>query len=301
MKTFMLSTAVLAFVALPFHAQTATSGPSGAVTSGETEGRQATVPMHMQGDMQVSADAMIGKRIYIHREDPQADPNVDVITGFAEAPDTWEDIGEVRDVFIAADGKLVSVIMEFGGFLGLSEHKTTLPMAELKFLPHADGEGNYFVVYTGSRARLEGADAYDRSAMENQSYQAADLGQKNAGAAAVADPVSIAQNNAMVRPERDSLTRREIGTLTAENLTGARVYGANNNWVGEVSALVLAEGGKISHAVVDVGGWLGIGEHPVALSLDQVDIRSNDGMTGDIIVYVDLTEDHLKAMPAWKK
>ena len=301
MKTFMLSMALLTLVALPVHAQTATGGTSGAVAAGQAEGRMATVPMHMRGDMQMSADAMIGKRIYKQREGLQADPNVDLTTGFAEAPDTWEDIGEVRDVIIAADGKLVSVIMESGGFLGLSEHKTNVPMAELKFLQDTDGGGNYFVAYTGNRARLEGADAYDRSATEGQSYQALEDGQKNAGAAAVADPDSIAQNDAMVHPERDSLTRREIGTLTAENLIDARVYGANNNWVGEVSALVLAEGGKISHAVVDVGGWLGIGEHPVALSLDQVDIRSNDGMTGDIIVYVDLTEDHLKAMPAWKK
>jgi hypothetical protein len=85
-------------------------------------------------------------------------------------------------------------------------------------------------------------------------------------------------------------------TLTTEELTGARVYGVTDEWVGEIGQLILADDGKITEAVIDVGGWLGMGEYPVALNFDQMDIRQ-DG--NSFVVYVDYSEEELKALPEW--
>ena len=88
--------------------------------------------------------------------------------------------------------------------------------------------------------------------------------------------------------------------LTTENLTGARVYDTNDKWVGEISELVVDGSGKITEAIVDVGGFLGIGEKPVALQLSDLKILREDG--GDEVkVYTAMAEDQLESMPAFEK
>lgn len=63
--------------------------------------------------------------------------------------------------------------------------------------------------------------------------------------------------------------------IKAEELTGARVYDANDEWIGEIHDVVVTEDGK-TFAVIDVGGFLGIGEKPVALGLDEL-LISHEG------------------------
>jgi len=87
--------------------------------------------------------------------------------------------------------------------------------------------------------------------------------------------------------------------LTAEALDGARVYDANDKWVGEISELLLDDSGKITDAVVDVGGFLGIGEKPVALQLSDLKILKQDE-TDSVRVYTAMAEEELEAMPEFE-
>lgn len=98
--------------------------------------------------------------------------------------------------------------------------------------------------------------------------------------------------------DRQMLEPVDIADLTAEDLDGARVFGANNDWIGDVGELVVSDG-QITHAIVDVGGFLGIGEKPVAMSFDEVEVRSN-GRAGGVSVYVDATEEELNSMQRWE-
>ena len=92
----------------------------------------------------------------------------------------------------------------------------------------------------------------------------------------------------------------EESYLTAENLDGARVYDANDEWVGEISELVIAEDGQITDAIVDVGGFLGLGEKPVALKLTDLQILRQDG-GDDVRIYTAMAEEELEAMPEFEK
>ena len=115
----------------------------------------------------------------------------------------------------------------------------------------------------------------------------ADLGQAADGTMGERQPIM-----------RDGYAVAEGDYLTTEKLTGARVYDANDEWIGDVSELVLSEQGQITEAVIDVGGFLGMGEKPVALKLGDVDILRNEG-GDDVRVYVSMTKEQLDQLPAF--
>jgi hypothetical protein len=65
--------------------------------------------------------------------------------------------------------------------------------------------------------------------------------------------------------------------------------------IGEINDLVVGADGRITHAVLGVGGFLGIGEKNVALPLNQVRLmRQSDGT---LIGFVTSTKAQLQEMP----
>lgn len=84
----------------------------------------------------------------------------------------------------------------------------------------------------------------------------------------------------------------------AKDITGERVYDSNDEWIGEVSEMVVADGK--TWAIVDVGGFLGIGEKPVALDLSELNVTT-DAETDATKVSVDMTKDELESMPEYDK
>ena len=115
------------------------------------------------------------------------------------------------------------------------------------------------------------------------------------------DSTTMDESTTMMAPgiERDGYQPVMTKDLTAEDLTGARVYGLNDEDVGEISELVLTDAGMVEKAVIDVGGFLGIGEKPVAVAMDELTIiRNAEG--DDLRVYIDSTEDALEARPEYE-
>ncbi|ASM73492.1 MULTISPECIES: PRC-barrel domain-containing protein [Roseobacteraceae] len=97
----------------------------------------------------------------------------------------------------------------------------------------------------------------------------------------------------------DGWAQVEFDDLTAEDLTGAAVFDAQMEGIGEVGELYVSEDGKLTGALLDIGGFLGIGEDHVRVDMASLNIqRGNDG--GEVRVYVDMTEDSLKAMQETK-
>jgi hypothetical protein len=106
----------------------------------------------------------------------------------------------------------------------------------------------------------------------------------------------------LVRPDvtREGYTSIQANELTADKLQGARVYGPKDEDVGEINKIVLSnDGKKIDKVVLDIGGFLGIGEHRIAVTMDELNIvRNADG--SDFRVYIDANQANLKAQPEFK-
>ncbi|WP_138469392.1 PRC-barrel domain-containing protein [Poseidonocella sp. HB161398] len=91
----------------------------------------------------------------------------------------------------------------------------------------------------------------------------------------------------------------DIGDVTTEQLTGARVYDLNDKRIGEVHEVAMTADGQPGKAIVDVGGFLGIGEKRVELGFDQMNIEKLNG--GDELrIQVNATEEQLKEMPEYE-
>ncbi len=94
----------------------------------------------------------------------------------------------------------------------------------------------------------------------------------------------------------DATTSGAVIGMSEAELVGKRVHGADGSDLGEVSAVTLDGSGQVSGVVIDVGGFLGIGEKPVALSADKIQVITNPS-DGSTTLSVSMTEEELKALP----
>ena len=60
------------------------------------------------------------------------------------------------------------------------------------------------------------------------------------------------------------------GNWRASKLMGLDVYNEANEKLGDVNELILDKNGKVTAVVIGVGGFLGMGEHDIAVSMDKL-------------------------------
>lgn len=60
------------------------------------------------------------------------------------------------------------------------------------------------------------------------------------------------------------------GNWRASKLMGLNVYNEANEKLGDINELLLDKSGKINAVVIGVGGFLGMGEHDIAVSIDKL-------------------------------
>jgi putative membrane protein len=68
--------------------------------------------------------------------------------------------------------------------------------------------------------------------------------------------------------------------MLVSDLRGTRVYGANNENIGEINDILVDRNGRVVAAIVGVGGFLGIGEKNVAVPFQSLEY-SSDGRRAD--------------------
>ncbi|MBO6676906.1 MAG: PRC-barrel domain-containing protein [Rhizobiales bacterium] len=252
----------------------------------------ALLDYQVQSETDLAASDLIGMRIYASENDMETGTTINVGDN-----QEWDDLGEINDLFVTRDGEVAAVILGIGGFLGIGERDVAVDMSEIRFV-NEDGEnGEFFLVINASQAELENAPAFERH--DSAANQMED------GMAATETPMNADAETDRMRErfttpvvERDGYVEAGRAELTTEMMTGARVYDTNDADIGEVSQLMVSDDGMIDNVIIDVGGFLGLGEKPIAVSFDELRIlRTDDGT--DIRVYIDATESQLEEQPAF--
>lgn len=96
------------------------------------------------------------------------------------------------------------------------------------------------------------------------------------------------------------LTTVPANSFRAENLIGAELKTrSGDETIGPVTDLIIDENGKIAAVIVEVGGFLGLGEKNVAISWDAIERRSNQ-QDADTSFRVDATKEALQDAPEYK-
>lgn len=91
----------------------------------------------------------------------------------------------------------------------------------------------------------------------------------------------------------------DVTTMGTDELIGASVYSYDNDNLGEIGEIVLTDDGKTDAIVIDVGGFLGIGEKPVAVAFDDLEFRADEN--GNLYVYTKFTEEQLESAAEYKE
>lgn len=243
---------------------------------------------------EVLASDLIGMRIYATENDVEAQPYE------AGAEQDWDDIGEVNDVILTTDGSVRAVVLGIGGFLGIGERDIAIEMSSLTFVREADDRDDFFIVVNANREALENTPAFESQADDRSGDMEAPPKDQVSEVEKTDMQPTGDMGPTLVRPTvvREGYRDAEPQDITADMLEGIRVYGANDEDVGEIDRLVITTDGQVKYAVVDVGGFLGIGEHSIAVTMDELQIMREDDGDG-IRVFIDSTQSELEKKPEY--
>jgi sporulation protein YlmC with PRC-barrel domain len=94
-------------------------------------------------------------------------------------------------------------------------------------------------------------------------------------------------------------TQEAKGPWLASSFIRSSVYNMAGERIGDVNDLAIDESGKVTAVIIGVGGFLGIGEKEVSMTLSEVKrMVHSDGKT---YFTVNATKDQLKAAPDYKR
>ncbi|MEP7452432.1 PRC-barrel domain-containing protein [Phyllobacterium sp. SB3] len=221
---------------------------------------------------QVLASGLIGQSVYNSSKDDAAS------------------IGEVKDVVLNPEGRAEAAIVGVGGFLGVGEKEVAVGLDQLSWTEKPDKK-RWLVIAT-TREELDKAPAYDRSVLLTDG--ASDP------AKAPEPPVANQTEPQAEKPAaelRSALKAVPSSAMSADKLIGSTVYGPEDETLGSVGDALMTPDGQIEAFVVDVGGFLGLGKKPIAVSIENLDLLADD--SGKISVFTPFTKKDLEAQPAY--
>src|SRR3982074_3313565 len=80
---------------------------------------------------------------------------------------------------------------------------------------------------------------------------------------------TFAQNATTDRSNVNTAVHRD-GQWRSSKLIGVNVYNDNNEKIGDIPELIIDKSGKVDNVVLGVGGFLGMGEHYVAVPMEKL-------------------------------
>ena len=239
---------------------------------------------------EILGSEFIGARVYVAEQD--FDEDYEYEDGSEKE---WDDVGEINNIVLSRDGDVNAVVVGVGGFLGIGEKDVAVKMDQIKFISDGENPNDYFLVFTSSKDMLDSAPEWDRKEAKKRQ----DRIEKDRKAATRGE-IKSTDMAALNAVERDGYKSVKVDTMKADDLIGARVYGTKNEDVGEVGDVIMSKEGSGKVAIIDVGGFMGIGEKPVAIPMKELRVmREDDG--DDLRVYIDATEERLEGMPEYEE
>ncbi|WP_395449729.1 PRC-barrel domain-containing protein [Aminobacter sp. UC22_36] len=296
-RNLLATTAITALLATGAYAQDTTAP---APAPAPTQAAPATPEVIPHADGFLAAN-IIGEKVY---------------NGTA---DNAENIGDVNDIVLSADGTADQLIIGVGGFLGLGEKNVAMPFKDFDW---AEKNGDRWLVTAATKEQLQALPDFDRRAYDpapapvaatdpaapatDQTAQAPvppatpeatpPATEESALAPATPDAATTDETKTAAI-DKSTLKELPAADLRAEELMGTTVYGADDTNIGEIGDILMTADGKIDAYVIDVGGFLGVGEKKVAVGSDNLAFMAD--ADGKKYLYTTFTKQQLEGQPAY--
>lgn len=205
-------------------------------------------------------------------------------------------IGEIEAIYLDSAGRVDSVIIGVGGFLGMGERNVRVAWTDIAV---ANNGEKVTTALTKDQLKALPEYKYRDGSYRRQTFNDTGVvpdGAPLPGRPAVTDrapppPVATVPAGVPGKPSKDF---NADGNISTDAIEKASVRNAANESVGAVESVYVDKDGKIQTIVVSVGGFLGMGKKDVAMKWTDLQIRRD----GDkLILLTTATSGALKAMP----
>lgn len=229
-----------------------------------------------------------------------------------------EEIGDVNDVVISGNGDTEALIVGVGGFLGVGEKDVAIGFDRVSW---SERSGERILVVTATKEQLMAEPAFERKPiMDAMVSTSQTTSTEEAPTPTTPDPSAVVateqpatgttpqmtdpdlvpgvdpSTTAAATPE-PALKPVDPALLSAEKLIGTEVKVADDTKVGEIGDVILSKDGHVEAYIIDVGGFLGIGAKPMAMSADSVQVMAD--ADGAMTIYSPFTKEQMESQPAY--
>ncbi|KRB15215.1 photosystem reaction center subunit H [Mesorhizobium sp. Root695] len=252
----------------------------------------------------------------VKRADGNLATNIIGETVYNGTGDDAQNIGSVNDIVLTKEGKAESLVIGVGGFLGLGAKNVAYDFSKAQW---AEKNGDRWLVAQTTKEELQTQPDFNRKAYDAVPATTASnepaatvptavpsdatapaVADKTTEAPAATTPDASAPDQTQTAAiDKSTLTEMPVGEIRADDLKGTIVYGANDAKVGEIGDVVLAPDNKTDAVIVDVGGFLGIGDKEVAVGMDNLKFMTDKD--GKKYLYTTFTKEQLEAQTAYEK
>lgn len=212
---------------------------------------------------------------------------------YDSAADDAAKIGDVKDIVLSKDGKAKYIVIGVGGFLGIGEKNVAYDFSKAEWV---EKKGERWLVAKTTKEDLQAQPDFDLEVYDPATAA-------NGAAATTANnepaPATTTDNTKTAAIDKASLTELPMDKISTKDFIGTTVYGADDAKVGEIGDVVLSGDKKVDAVVVDVGGFLGMGEKEVAVGLEKLKFMSDKD--GNRYLYTNFTKAQLEAQTAYDK
>lgn len=216
-----------------------------------------------------------------------------------------ETIGEIKSIYLTKDGKVDSVMVSVGGFLGVGDREVRIAWSDL----HVTDNGEKVTVnMTKDQLKAKPEYRYKNETWRGQVFtdtgpwaarpgDARPANDQLAQTTRPTDRTAPANDRPNVAATTSTGDFNAAGEMSGNALIGATVRNDKRESVGKIEDVYVDKNGAVKTVVVSVGGFLGVGSKNVAVKWSDLKVSRDDK---SLVITTNWTKDSLKAMPDYK-
>ena len=197
-------------------------------------------------------------------------------------------IGDIDSVLLDQSGAAIGVVIGVGGFLGMGEREVAVGWQDLQIM-----DNGRTVRLDATKDQLKMAPEYKFSSNDRKKTAFYDQRYRNTAA----NGTYVAANSNANAHNGNWTVLGPTGEIRTSKLAGTDVRNAAGDKIGDIDEVVIGAKGR-PVAILSVGGFLGIGEHRVAVDWNRMKLLRDSN--GNLEAHVNMTKDQLKALPEYR-